>query len=405
MKLAVLTCGMLPIPAVQGGAVENLIDFYLEYNNKHHLHDITIYSPWDDKVVGHPALASEVNHYHYIDVSSLKARLERRLFKFFRYSSKDYFNYFIEYFFEKAYANIKKKKFDYIILENGAGLAYKLSKRGYKNIILHMHNEVRLSRAAFHPIAFNCMVKILAVSDFVKERTSVFFPVDKIETVHNGIDLKYFTRERESTISRKDIGFSKEDFVIAYSGRINREKGISELIDAMLLLKETPKIKLMIIGAPFFANTHNEDDFIRSLKSKAKSIEDKLFFTGFIPYKDIPDYLRLADIAVLPSMWNEPFGLTIIEAMAVGLPLITTRSGGIPEICEGVATIVNRDNIVNNLASAILDLYNHPEKRKQMAAASIDRAKLFDKDVYAEKFFAAIKDISQHYRFFTPNSR
>jgi glycosyltransferase involved in cell wall biosynthesis len=104
-------------------------------------------------------------------------------------------------------------------------------------------------------------------------------------------------------------------------------------------------------------------------------------------------------------MWDEPFGLTIVEALAAGLPLITTRSGGIPEICEGVATIVNRDNIVNNLASAILDLYNHPEKRKQMAAASIDRAKLFDKDVYAEKFFAAIKDISLHYRFFTPNSR
>ena len=89
-------------------------------------------------------------------------------------------------------------------------------------------------------------------------------------------------------------------------------------------------------------------------------------------------------------MWDEPFGLTVVEAMAAGLPLITTRSGGIPEICEGVATIVERDKIVDNLSNAILDLYNHPEKRKQMVAASRERSKLFDKERYAREFFKAL---------------
>ena len=172
MKLAVLTCGMLPIPAVQGGAVENLIDFYLEYNNNYHLHDITIYSPWDDKVIGHPALASEVNHYHYIDVSSLKARLERNLFKLFRYSSKDYFNYFIEYYFEKAYADIKNRHYDYIILENSDGHAHKLSQRGYRNIIIHMNNEARKSRIPYHRAFQNNLSLILTCSDFIKESIS-----------------------------------------------------------------------------------------------------------------------------------------------------------------------------------------------------------------------------------------
>ena len=86
MKLAVLTCGMLPIPAVQGGAVENLIDFYLDYNNRKKLHDITVYSPWDAKVKNHPALFSEVNHYVYIDVSSFKARVARRLYGYFHHN-------------------------------------------------------------------------------------------------------------------------------------------------------------------------------------------------------------------------------------------------------------------------------------------------------------------------------
>ena len=77
--------------------------------------------------------------------------------------------------------------------------------------------------------------------------------------------------------------------------------------------------------------------------------------------------------------------------MAAGLPLITTRSGGIPEICEGVATIVDRANVIDNLAKAILDLYQHSEKREQMAAASLQRSKLFDKETYARNFFKALE--------------
>ena len=71
MKIAILTSGILPIPAVQGGAVENLIDFYLDYNNAYHLHDITIYSIWHPDVDNHPTQKSEINHYKYIKVNSI----------------------------------------------------------------------------------------------------------------------------------------------------------------------------------------------------------------------------------------------------------------------------------------------------------------------------------------------
>lgn len=392
MKLAILTCGMLPIPAVQGGAVENLIDFYLEYNDIHKLHDITVYSPWNPEVIKHPALNSKVNRYIYIDTTSIKARIGRNIYKIF-HSSGDYYNYFIEYYFEKVYSNLRKKNYDYIILENGAGLAYKLTLRGYKNLILHMHNDIRPSKAKYHQIIFKNISKILTVSDYIKERVSSLLPTDRIKTVYNGIDLKRFTPKEVATINRQQLGFEDDDFIMVFSGRINKEKGISELIEAMLQFEHYPKIKLMILGGSFFNNVKNDDTFTISLKNKAKAIERKIAFTGFIPYHQVPDYLQLANIAVLPSMWEEPFGLTIVETMAVGLPLITTRSGGIPEICEGVATIVERDNIVNNLATAILDLYQHPEKRKQMAAASIERAKLFDKEAYAKNFFNAIDGI------------
>ena len=391
MKIAILTCGILPIPAVQGGAVENLIDFYLEYNNQKRLHDITIYSPWDKKAKDHPALSSDVNHYIYIDDKSLKARIARRIYKCFH--SNEYYNHYIEYYFEKVYSNLKKRDIDIVILENCPGYAYKLSQRGYHNLVLHLHNELIHSNSRYHDIIFNSLTKILTVSDYIKERVSSIQPSNKIQTIYNGIDLNIFSPKDISTINRNRIGFSESDFIIVYSGRINNEKGISELIDALLNLRDIPQIKLMVLGSSFFDIAKNENNFVRSLKNKAKEIESKIVFTGFIPYNQVPDYLQIADIAVLPSMWEEPFGLTIVEALASGLPLITTRSGGIPEICEGIAIIIDRNTIINNLTKAILYLYEHPEERKKMSIASIERAKQFDKDIYAENFFEAIKNL------------
>ena len=391
MKLAILTCGMLQIPAVEGGAVENLIDFYLEYNHIHKLHDITVYSPWNPKVKTRSALASNVNHYIYIDVTSLRARISRKLYGYLH--NHEYYNYFIEYYFEKVYADLKEQDFDYILLENCDGYAYKLSQRGDKNIILHMHNERRESRSMYDIFVYSNITKIITVSDYIKKNVQSIFPVEKIQTVHNGINLELFSSNKKTTVCRNSIGIADNDFVLVYSGRINNEKGISELIDAMHLLKNYANIKLMIIGGTFFGNTKGEDSFLLSLKEKAMKINNKCIFTGFIPYNQIPIYLRLADIAVLPSMWEEPFGLTIVEALASGLPLITTRTGGIPEICEGVSILLDKNGIVNNLVSSILYLYNHPEKRKRMAAASIDRAKLFGKDTYAKNFFTALEDM------------
>ena len=389
MKIAILTCGMLPIPAVQGGAVENLIDFYLAYNQINKRHDITIYSPWDIQAKNSSEITSNENHYIYIDVTSFCARIKRRVYKYLH--TNEYYNYFIEYYFEKVYTHLKKKNFDLIILENCPGFVYKLSQRGYKNLILHLHNDLLNAETRYHETIFNGLTHIITVSDYIKKRVSTIQQSDKIQTVYNGIDLSMFSTKDTSPIIREKIGFSANDFVIVYSGRINQEKGISELIDAMFLLNDIPQVKLLVLGSTFFNDSTCDNEFSRLLKAKAQIIKERIVFTGFIPYSQVPTYLKLADMAVLPSMWEEPFGLTILEAMAMGLPLITTRSGGIPEICEGVATIVERDNIINNLASAIHDFYMHPEKRQQMTAANLERAKLFDKETFAKNFFNAIE--------------
>ncbi len=389
MKIAILTSGILPVPAVKGGAVENLIDFYLEYNEQHRQHDITIYSVYDEAVHQHPALQSKVNRYRYIKTQSLAAKI-RKYFSQRTHQHDGYYHHTVEFFLHESMKDIRRQHYDIILLENRPGYALKLKDVTDAKLVYHLHNDNLSVDTPHYQEIYNAASSIIAVSDYIHSRVRTINPQDtKTVTVHNCIDLEAFSKK--TSIKRKDIGLENDDFIIVYSGRINPEKGIMKLIEAVQHLKDMKNIKLLVIGSNFYGADNIENDYIISLKQKAVPLKDRIHFTGFIPYPNIPQYLQLADIAVVPSMWEEPFGLTVVEAMASGLPLITTRSGGIPEICEGVATIVNRDNIVDNLTAAILDLYEHPEKRKAMSQAALERSKYFSKERYARDFFAAIE--------------
>ena len=392
MKIAILTSGILPVPAVQGGAVENLIDFYLAYNNQHRLHDITIYSVWHPDVKKHPAQKSEVNHYVYIRVRSLFARIRKKIYQ--NTHGKEYYHYAIEYFLDQALRHLKKRHYDLIVLENRPGYALKLKDETTARLVYHLHNEKLSYNSPKAKEIYDAASVIVSVSDHITRCVQAILPGDnKCVTVHNGIDLKAFSPITKREISRKDVRLSDDDFVIVFSGRINKEKGISELVDAMLRLKEYAHIRLLVLGSTFYGNTGINDSYVNLLQKKTKDIENQIIFTGFIPYSQVPDYIRLADAAVIPSVWDDPFPTTVLEAQAMGLPIIATRRGGIPEeVTEHNAILLDTDDqFVDHLTSAILDLYDHPEKRAAMAQASIEHARLFDKDTFAQQFFTAIE--------------
>lgn len=395
MKIAILTSGIMPVPAVQGGAVENLIDFYLDYNHQHRLHDITIFSIWHPDVKKHPALNSDVNHYIFIKMDGWWPKLRKKLYQ--KTHHEELYIHHIEFFFEEAYKRLKKNNYDCIVLENRPGYAYKLSARGYNNLVLHLHNDRLYKGKKYDKELYNCFKRIITVSNFIKQRVQTIGDCDKVVTVHNGIDLRRFSSEISNPdINRQELGLSPDDFVLVFNGRINKDKGVAELINALQKLDNYTNIKLMILGSSFYRKEAEDNEFIKSLRIKAERISDRITFTGYIPYSEIPYYLQIADIAVLPSIWAEPFGLTIAEAQAVGLPIITTNRGGIPEVVSDQNAIMLNidDNLIVNLASAILDLYQHPEKREAMSKASLERSRLFDKEIFAREFFEAIKDKS-----------
>lgn len=391
MRIAILTSGIMPVPAVQGGAVENLTDFYLEYNDKHQLHDITVYSVWHPKVEHHPALQSKVNHYYFIKVNTLYAKLKKALFK---WTHDDcYYHYTIEYFLHEAIKDVRKQQYDIILLENRPGYALKLRNVTNAQLVYHLHNEKLSLQVPQYQSIYNAATHIIAVSNYIKGIVQTINPNDtKTRTVYNGIDLSAFTTSTPAK-PRADLGLIDDDFVLLFSGRITKEKGITELIEAMNLLKDYPRIKLLVIGSSFYGNADNKNAFARKLKQKAENIKNRIIFTGFIPYRNMPQYLKLADVAVIPSVWDDPFPTTVLEAQATGLPIISTRRGGIPEeVTLATAILLDTDqHFTNHLSEAILDLYKHPEKRKAMAEASLKRSKLFDKETYAKNFFAALE--------------
>ena len=397
MKIAILTSGILPVPAVQGGAVENLIDFYLAYNDKYHLHDITVYSCNHHDTKKHPALKSKVNHYYYVDTTSIIAKIRKRLY-LRKAGGNEIHHFSIEYFIEQILKHLRKHAYDLIIIENRPAYSLKVKKVSNAQVVYHIHNSKLTKDSTYAKEIYYAADKIICVSDFITKEVKSIVPNDnKCITVHNGIDLNAFAPNNRSGICRKDLGLTEDDFVLLFSGRINREKGISELLDAILSINEFSNIKLLVIGSSFYGGSSTEDHFINSLKEKTECISNRVFFTGFIPYDKMPDYLSLADASVIPSIWDDPFPTTVLEAQAMGLPIITTKRGGISEEVtkENAILLETDEHFVDNLANAILDLYQHPEKREAMSKASLERSKLFDKETYAKNFFAAIENIEK----------
>ena len=107
----------------------------------------------------------------------------------------------------------------------------------------------------------------------------------------------------------------------------------------------------------------------------------------------MPQYLKkISDISVVPSLWDDPCPNTVLEAQAMGLPIITTRRGGIPEeVTDDNAILLTTDtDFKNHLKEAILLLYHQADKREKMGNAGVKNAQYYNKNRYAEDFFRGI---------------
>ena len=154
---------------------------------------------------------------------------------------------------------------------------------------------------------------------------------DKIAVVYNGVDpAEYpYGGADERAVARDALGLADDHYVVCYFGRLDREKGIDVLLRAWRTLGLGPaEARLLVVGSP----TVDHDAKRYEAELRALATDSVQFITG---RRDVVTPLHASDVVVVPSIWQEPFGRTVIEALSTGRPVVASRVGGIPEILTG----------------------------------------------------------------------
>jgi len=232
--------------------------------------------------------------------------------------------------------------------------------------------------------------KTICVSEAVKRFVVEIEGIAEKKTclIHNGVEIPG-TFEADPSVNRNSFSFSEEDYVAITIASLTPNKGHRVLIDAIKII--SPKyndLRLLIVGdGPLRDNL--------GAYAEELQLSSKIVFTG--QRDDINLLLKLADIFILPSMEREGLGIAIIEAMAVGLPVIGTRLGGIPEVIEeDVNGLLFAPGNSEELAAAIEKLIAAPAIREKMGRMG--------RGIYEEKFTAEkmITNIESLYDELTP---
>ena len=152
-------------------------------------------------------------------------------------------------------------------------------------------------------------------------------------------------------------------------------------------------VKLLCIGSANFGK-FAFSRYERKIKKLSEKNKDRIIFTGYIDNGEIYKFASLADVQCVPSLCEEAAGLVVIEAMAEGLPLIVTRSGGAMEyVDKDTASIIEKDNIVENLKRAILYMKENPQVRNRMSENARIQSKKYDEIIYYKNFMGMIFNV------------
>jgi 1,2-diacylglycerol 3-alpha-glucosyltransferase len=191
-----------------------------------------------------------------------------------------------------------------------------------------------------------------------------------VEVIPNGVDLTPF-REGIGSIDRAQFGFSKENVVATYVGRLAPEKNLTLLLRSFYGVASTyDQVRLLIVGDG--PERENLESQVRLM-----GIGSKVYFAGMIDYKQIPAYLSASDLFVSPSS-SETFGLSTVEAMAAGLPTLGIDAPGTSDIIQdGITGLVSTDDLAVFTAKLVLLCTNH-QLRRVMGEQAIQASKNYD---------------------------
>jgi glycosyltransferase involved in cell wall biosynthesis len=205
--------------------------------------------------------------------------------------------------------------------------------------------------------------KIIAISHFISnELLSAGFPKDRVKVIYNGLP--------EELLNDTDSAFAREKKAVFF-GAVSYHKGVHIAIEAIGILKKKGlRLPLEIIGKA------GREDYLSELEALAKrlDVEGEINFIGPLKREDISKRLRTVDIVLVPSLWEEPFGLVATEAMAAGAIVIGSNRGGVPEVIGDAGFIVEPE--ADKFAEAIMTVFKmSDEEKKRLSLIGAGRVK------------------------------
>lgn len=220
----------------------------------------------------------------------------------------------------------------------------------------------------------------------VLEEFGVEVPID---VVPNGVDLKPF-REISEPIDRCQLGFAKEDVVLVYVGRLGPEKNLPFLLRSFAGMSQAyDNVRLILIG------DGPEREILEEIASRSEICEN-IRFLGAVAYEKIPAYLKMADVFVTASV-TEVHPLTVIEAMAAGLPVLGIRSPGVGDIVQDGETglLAAREDLASYTAKMIRLVRERGLRKKmgeQAAKASLQYSIDRTTDLMEERYVRLVNE-------------
>jgi glycosyltransferase involved in cell wall biosynthesis len=175
----------------------------------------------------------------------------------------------------------------------------------------------------------------------------------------------------EQQQTRQSLNTNPEKIVIIQVSRLERWKGQSQLLSALGQLKDSETWECWIVGG---VQRPQEEAYLQELKTQAQNLEisDRVKFLG--QRSDVPNLLAAADIHCQPNLGAEPFGITFIEALYAGLPVVTTNMGGGAEIVNSSCGILVEPNNPTELADALRSLIDSKFQRQELGSHGHARA-------------------------------
>ena len=284
-------------------------------------------------------------------------------------------------------------------------------------IVLHMHCEwlTQLDQDMIERRLGKTDL-IVGCSEYITEKIRHRFPqfADRCRTVFNGVDVNHFADNRRNIVKKN--GAKRLLFI----GRISPEKGVHILIDALqIVARWDPQVQLEIVGwkkqlSLEFLRSLGDDRTVPDLDSfydgksrfsyfstlqqrvGSMNIADHVTFVDHVPYAQVVNYYRDADVLVNPS-FSESFGRSLIEAMSCGVPVVATRVGGMAEIIEDSKTgLLVEPGDAPALAEAVLRLLADKDLRRSMGEAGRQRViDSFSWEQITQDLVAQYKDVCQ----------